>query len=264
MPNRKEVTVSELRLDAVSKSFGGLHAVSNIDLVAPQGSITGLIGPNGAGKTTIINLITGTLRISSGRVFLDDVELTTAEPDVIARRGVSRTFQNIRLLPEASVLDNVIIGFHRHERSSVVAGLLGLPSSLRETRALRQRGMEILKRFRIERFADAAAGSLAYGHQRRVEMARAVAAQPRILLLDEPVAGMNDVEADELGDLYEELAASGIGLLMIEHNVRFVTRMCTRIYAMASGKMIAAGPPGEVLKDPNVITAYLGDRYAKG
>lgn len=256
--------MSDLRLEGVSKSFGGLQAVSNITLTCPPGKITGLIGPNGAGKTTVINLITGTLRISAGRILMGPQDLTTAEPDEIARHGVSRTFQNIRLLAEASVLDNVMIGFHRHERASILASMLSTGAAARETREFRDRSIELLRRFRIERFAEAPAGSLAYGHQRRVEMARAVAAQPKILLLDEPVAGMNDVEAAELGDLYEALAASGIGLLMIEHNVRFVTRMCQHVYVMASGKMIAEGEPRLAMQDPKVVAAYLGDKYAKG
>lgn len=256
--------MSDLRLEGVSKSFGGLQAVSGVTLASPPGKITGLIGPNGAGKTTVINLITGTLRISAGRILMGAQDLTTAEPDQIARHGVSRTFQNIRLLADASVIDNVMIGFHRHERASILAGMLGAGAAVRETREFRDRSMELLRRFRIERFAEAPAGSLAYGHQRRVEMARAVAAQPKILLLDEPVAGMNDVEAAELGDLYEELAASGIGLLMIEHNVRFVTRMCQHVYVMATGKMIAEGEPHQVMQDPKVVAAYLGDNHVKG
>ncbi len=256
--------MSALRLEGVSKSFGGLRAVSDITLSTPAGRITGLIGPNGAGKTTIINLITGTLSLTDGRVCLGDSDLTTAEPDAIARQGISRTFQNIRLLAEATVLDNVMIGFHRHEKASFVSGLLGLGAARRETADIRAKSAELLQRFGLLRYADMPAGNLSYGHQRRVEMARAVATDPKILLLDEPVAGMNDVEAGELGDLYQELAASGIGLLMIEHNVRFVTRMCEHVYVMASGRMISEGRPGAVMQDPKVVAAYLGDKHAQG
>jgi branched-chain amino acid transport system ATP-binding protein len=252
--------VSALQLESVTKSFGGVHAVSNVTMRVPRGQITGLIGPNGAGKSTIINLITGTLKLTSGQILLDGTDIAQEEPDRVARRGISRTFQNIRLLPEATVLENVMIGFHRHEKASILAGLIGLPSSRRETDDIRSRSMALLERFRLERYASTLAGSLSYGHQRRVEMARAVASDPMILLLDEPVAGMNDVEADELGDIFEELSAGNIGLILVEHNIRFVTRMCKHIYVVASGSLIAEGPPRDVMRDERVVVAYLGKK----
>jgi branched-chain amino acid transport system ATP-binding protein len=249
-----------LRLEGVTKSFGGVHAVSDLSMTAPCGQITGLIGPNGAGKSTVVNLITGTLKLTSGRILLGEADVAHEEPDVIARRGISRTFQNIRLLPEASVLENVMIGFHRHERASIVAGLLGLAASRRETEAIRSKSMALLERFGLGRYASMLAGGLSYGHQRRVEMARAVASEPVILLLDEPVAGMNDVEADELGDIFDELADTNIGLVLIEHNVRFVSRMCRDVYVLASGSLISHGEPGDVLRDEVVVSAYLGKK----
>ncbi|MDO8776544.1 MAG: ABC transporter ATP-binding protein [Burkholderiaceae bacterium] len=252
--------MSALVLENVTRSFGGVHAVSDVSLRAPRGSITGLIGPNGAGKTTLINLITGTLGLSSGRITLDDADLGAQEPDIVARRGVSRTFQNIRLLPEASVLENVMIGFHRHERVSILAGLLGLPASRRETAQILEKSMALLERFHIKRFASMPAGALSYGHQRRVEMARAVASDPAILLLDEPVAGMNDVEANELGDIFEELARGNMGLILIEHNIRFVTRMAKHVYVLASGRLICEGSPQAVMHDEKVVVAYLGKK----
>ncbi len=252
--------MSALVLENVTRSFGGVHAVAGVSLQAPRGRITGLIGPNGAGKTTLINLITGTLGLSSGRITLADQDLGTQEPHVVARNGVSRTFQNIRLLPEATVLENVMIGFHRHERVSILAGLLGLPASRRETAQIMEKSMALLERFHIKRFAAMPAGALAYGHQRRVEMARAVASDPAILLLDEPVAGMNDVEANELGDIFEELARGNMGLILIEHNIRFVTRMAQHVYVLASGRMISEGTPQEVMRDEKVVVAYLGKK----
>lgn len=252
--------MAALVLNNVSKRFGGLLAVSDVNLEVPPGRITGLIGPNGAGKTTVVNMITGLLKLTTGNIRLGDRDITTAEAHEVAFAGVSRTFQNIRLLPEATVLENVVIGFHVHVKSSLFAQLLGLPSSLRESPKLFERGLQLLERFGMTRFADHPAGGLAYGHQRRVEMMRAVATDPQILLLDEPVAGMNDVEAAELGTVFNELAASGIGLLLIEHNIRFVNQLCQKVYVLDSGAMIAQGTPQEIMHNPAVIAAYLGGK----
>jgi branched-chain amino acid transport system ATP-binding protein len=249
-----------LVLENVSKRFGGLSAVSGVSMAVPPGRITGLIGPNGAGKTTVVNMITGLLKLTTGSIKLGERDITTAEAHEVALAGVSRTFQNIRLLPEATVLENVVIGFHGHVKSSLFAQLVGLPSSLRETPLLFERGRQLLERFGMSRFADHPAGGLAYGHQRRVEMMRAVASSPQILLLDEPVAGMNDVEATELGDVFIELAASGIGLLLIEHNIRFVNQLCQQVYVLDSGSLIASGTPQEVMHNPAVVAAYLGGK----
>ncbi len=247
-----------LVLSNVSKRFGGLLAVSDVNMEVPPGRITGLIGPNGAGKTTVVNMITGLLKLTTGSVKLGDHDITTAEAHEVAFAGVSRTFQNIRLLPEATVLENVVIGFHVHVKSSLFAQLVGLPSSVRESPQLFERGRQLLERFGMSRFADHPAGGLAYGHQRRVEMMRAVATNPKILLLDEPVAGMNDVEATELGQVFKELTASGIGLLLIEHNIRFVNQLCEQVYVLDSGAMIASGTPQQVMHNPAVVAAYLG------
>ena len=247
-----------LVLENVSKRFGGLLAVSDVSLEVPSGRITGLIGPNGAGKTTVVNMITGLLKLSTGSIKLDGHDISSAEAHEVARAGVSRTFQNIRLLPEATVLENVVIGFHVRVKTTLMAQMLGLPSSLKETPRLFDEARALLERFGMARYADHPAGGLAYGHQRRVEMMRAVAAQPKVLLLDEPVAGMNDVEATELGEVFTELANSGIALLLIEHNIRFVNQLCAQVYVLDSGSMIASGPPEKVMHDPAVIAAYLG------
>ena len=247
-----------LHLEAVSKHFGGLKAVDDITMEVRPGEITGLIGPNGAGKSTVVNMISGVLALTHGDIRLGDASIATDRADIVARKGVSRTFQNIRLLPEASVLENVLIGFHRRERAGIMASLLGLPAALRENRAFRDQAQDLLKRFRLEEYADLEAGNLAYGHQRRVEMARAIASEPDIVLLDEPVAGMNDVESEELAIIFRELAESGMGLLLIEHNVGFVTRLCKQVYVLDSGRMIASGDPHTVTRDPKVVAAYIG------
>ncbi len=247
-----------LELRNVSKHFGGVKAITDVNLQVPSGRITGLIGPNGAGKSTVVNLITGMFALTGGTILLDGTPIEKDGPDVVVRRGIARTFQNIRLLAEASVLANVMIGFHRLETVPVWSELLSLPASRRQTRQLEERGRALLDRFGIGRFADYPAGALAYGHQRRIEMARAVASDPAILLLDEPVAGMNDVEAAELGEVFRDLAASGMGLLLIEHNVRFVTTMCEEVNVLDTGKIIASGSAQEVMRSPVVIDAYLG------
>ncbi|PTX04785.1 ABC transporter ATP-binding protein [Pararhodobacter aggregans] len=251
-----------LILDNLSKRFGGVVASENVNITVPKGKITGLIGPNGAGKTTIVNMITGMLAVSGGTIRVDDTDITRAPADQICRAGLARTFQNIRILPENSVLDNILIGFHRHERCSTLSALLGLPASRRETAAMRARAEALLERFGMRHLAEYPAGGLSYGHQRRVEMMRALASEPEYILLDEPIAGMNDVESDALAVLFRDLADSGIGILLIEHNLRFVTRLCQHIYVLDGGRLIAEGAPEAVLSDPAVLTAYVGGEHA--
>ncbi len=250
--------MTSLSIDGVSKQFGGVAAVSGLSMtIAPRG-VTGLIGPNGAGKTTVVNLITGMLKVSAGTIRLRERDITEDSPQAIARAGVSRTFQNIRLLRDASVLDNVAVGFHLHEKTSLAANLFGFPAVWREKKSFYDQAAALLRRFDMAKYADYPAGSLSYGHQRRVEMMRALAMSPSILLLDEPVAGMNDVEADELGAIFRQLADEGLGILLIEHNMRFVMSLCDVVYVIAFGKLIAHGTAAEVSSQPAVIDAYLG------
>ncbi len=251
--------MTALAIKNVSKHFGGVAAVADVMMDIPPGKITGLIGPNGAGKTTLINLITGVLTVSSGSIYFGANDITEAPAHMVARAGISRTFQNIRLLAEASVIDNVMIGFYSREKTSTLQSLLGLPFARRETRDLRARALEMLGRFGMSDVAEHEAGGLAYGHQRRVEIMRALAAEPNLILLDEPVAGMNDVEAGELGQIFRGLARDGMGVLLIEHNVRFVTNLCDFVYVLDSGRMIASGTPEQIVNDPAVIAAYLGN-----
>lgn len=251
--------MSLLALTAVTKRFGGVEAVSELTLNAESGAITGLIGPNGAGKSTIINLITGMLKVSSGSIQMRGTDLTRLAPNAIATAGIARTFQNIRLLHEASVIDNVVIGFHRNESTSIVSNLLGLPSAVREKKLLYQQAGAMLADFSMQDLCLRPAGSLSYGHQRRLEIVRALASSPDLLLLDEPVAGMNDVEAQALGEILQRLAQRGIAILLVEHNIPFVTALCETLYVVNAGKVIAAGDPEAVCADPQVITAYLGE-----
>lgn len=247
-----------LSLEGVERRFGGLRAVSNVSFAAETGRITGLIGPNGAGKTTVINLITGLLRLSAGRVVFDGADIGAAPPHAVARAGIARTFQNIRLLPEQSVLDNVAAGFHRHEAGSAMAALFGLSSARAARRRTLDGAAELLSRFGMTSYAAHPAGTLAYGHQRRVEIMRALATGPRLLLLDEPVAGMNDVEAEGLGQVFRRLAEEGMSILLVEHNMRFVCGACDVVHVLDAGSLIASGPPAAVVADPAVIEAYLG------
>ena len=247
-----------LELQELARHRGGLPAVDGVSLQVPAGQITGLIGPNGAGKTTVVNLITGLLHLTSGRVLLDGRDVSKSEAPELARAGVARTFQNIRLVPDASVLENVMAGFHRHEKAGLWANLLGLPAARAEARQLKERALQLLERFDMAELAEHRAGGLSYGHQRRIEMMRALATNPRVLLLDEPVAGMNDAEAESLAGIFRKVADGGVAVLLIEHNMRFVMSLCSQLYVLASGRLIAQGQPEAVGRDPRVVEAYLG------
>jgi len=251
--------MTALHLNHVSKRFGGVEAVADLSLNFERERITGLIGPNGAGKTTVVNIITGLVRPSAGTVMLGDRALDDLAPHAIARLGISRTFQTVRLLPDESVLDNVIVGFHRHERTGLWANTVGLPAIWRERHEFRAQAQALLERFGLRAVAARPAGALAYGHRRLVEMARALAMAPDFLLLDEPAAGMNDVEGESLGRIIRSLADEGIGIVLIEHNMRFVMAACDHIYVIDSGHLIAEGSADAVRTDPAVIRAYLGE-----
>jgi branched-chain amino acid transport system ATP-binding protein len=250
--------VTALRLEHVCKSFGGIEAVADLSITFERNCVTGLIGPNGAGKTTVINMITGLQQPSAGAIRLGDRSLADVAPHVIARLGVARTFQNVRLLSEATVLDNIVVGFHRHQRTSLLANTVGMPAVWRERRDFRSRAHALLDRFGLVEAAGRPASSLSYGHRRLVEVMRALAMAPDFLLLDEPAAGMNDVESHNLGVIIRNLAAEGIGVLLIEHNMRFVMEVCDLIYVIDSGHLIAQGTAETVRADPAVIRAYLG------
>ena len=250
--------MARLDLESVSRRFAGVEAVKNLGMTVASGRVTGLIGPNGAGKTTVVNLITGLLKLSGGRIRLDDRDIGALQPHEIAKLGVARTFQNIRLLKEATVLDNIVVGFHLRDRSSFAAQALGLPSERRTRAALAEQARQLLSEFGMVQYAPCLAGELSYGHQRRVEIMRALALEPGVLLLDEPVCGMNDMEAAELGALFRRFAERGIAVLVIEHNMQLMMTLCDELYVLDSGELIAHGTPDQVRIDPRVVEAYLG------
>jgi len=250
--------MAALSLAGVSRRFGGVQAVRDLSMTVEPGRITGLIGPNGAGKTTVVNLITGLLKLTAGSISLDGRDIHELPPHQVARLGIARTFQNIRLLKEASVLDNIVAGCRQEETVPLYAQVLGLPAMRRARAASIARARVLMTELGMNEYADHLAGELSYGHQRRVEIMRALALDPTVLLLDEPVAGMNDTEGEELGRIFRKLATRGIAILLIEHNMRFVMALCDEIYVVATGELIDHGAPESVRANPRVIEAYLG------
>ena len=246
--------------DGVIKSFGGLTAVAGFDLALPVGGLVGLIGPNGAGKTTVFNLMTGVYAPTAGTVSLGGRRLDGLDPARIARAGVARTFQNIRLFAGLSVLDNVTAALAQPAGRGLWATLLRTPAYARRRREAEAEGLRLLATLNLADKADLPAASLPYGDQRRLEIARALATRPKILLLDEPAAGMNPQEKIVLMDLIRSVRdAFGVGILVIEHDMKLVMGICERVTVLDHGETIAVGTPGEVQNDPTVIAAYLGD-----
>lgn len=247
-----------LTLTHVSRSFGGLQALHNVDLSVPEGRIVGLIGPNGAGKTTLINLISGLDHPTSGQIILRDHDITRSAPHRIARLGIARTYQNIRLFGEMTALDNLLIAQHTQGIATAVESLFFAPRYRGEERRLRDHAHALLTRFGLESSTDALAANLPYGDQRRLEMARALATAPRLLLLDEPTAGMNPVETQLLGEQILRLRDEGLAVLVIEHDMALIHQVCDEIYVLNFGQIIAHGTPDAVRQNPDVIAAYLG------
>ncbi len=247
-----------LELSGVGKRFGGLAALSDVSLHIERGEIYGLIGPNGAGKTTLFNVITGLYQLDEGSFMFDGVAYERCKPHALAGAGIARTFQNIRLFANMSALENVMVGRHVRTGASVFGALLRNRATREEERAIEQHAKELLRYVGIERPSQTLAKHLSYGEQRRLEIARALATGPKLLALDEPAAGMNATETENLKALLQTIRASGVTVLLIEHDVKLILGLCDRVAVLDYGKKIAEGIPEEVRANPAVIAAYLG------
>lgn len=249
-----------LEVKSISISFGGLRAVDNLNLTIEKGQLYGLIGPNGAGKTTVFNLLTGVYKPTTGTFYLNGENLTGKSPIEINKKGIARTFQNIRLFKDMSVLDNVKAGLHNQKKYSTITGVFRLPRYFKEEKQMNEEAMNLLHVFGIDDSAETLAANLPYGKQRKLEIARALATNPKLLLLDEPAAGMNPNETAELMDTIRFVRDEfDMTILLIEHDMRLVAGICEELTVLNFGTELAQGKTSDVLNDPKVITAYLGE-----
>lgn len=250
--------MSLLAVKGLGIGFGGIRAVDDVTFSTEPGKIFSIIGPNGAGKTTLFNLISGVYRTESGSVTLLGEEVTRLSPEALAARGMARTFQNLQVFFRMSALDNVMVGAHVHEKPRGFSHLLGLPATARENRRTRDEAMALLTRLRLADVAERTAGNLSYGQLKRLEIARALASRPKILLLDEPAAGCNPTETAEIDEIIVEVAKSGVGILLVEHDMKLVMGVSDRVLVLTQGRVLIEGTPAKVANSPAVIEAYLG------
>jgi len=248
-----------LTVDGVRKEFGGLLAVSDLDFTIPVGSIVSLIGPNGAGKTTFFNMLTGVYKPTSGQIVFDGTDVTGKPPHAITKLGIGRTFQNIRLFPQMTALENVLVGMHSRLKGGILGSIFGTPRVRREEHEAHEKGRALLRYAGLGRVDDELAENLSYGDQRRLELARALATEPKLLLLDEPTAGMNPQETAAFTDFLAKLRTERpITILLIEHDMKVVMGISERVTVLDYGEKIAEGTPGEIQRNERVIEAYLG------
>lgn len=247
-----------LEVKNITKSFGGITALKNISFSIQQGEIYGLIGPNGAGKTTMFNCITNLVEPTSGEIFFNGEKITGLKPYKITEKGICRTYQNIRLFPKLTALQNVMVGGHSRVNSGVFRSVLRVKSQKKEEQRLKEKAEELLALVGLEQWKDQFAENLAYGQQRRLEIARALASNPTLLLLDEPAAGMNETETESLFELIKTIQSMGVTVLIIEHDMSLVMRLCDRITVLNFGEKLAEGKPEEIQNNETVIEAYLG------
>jgi branched-chain amino acid transport system ATP-binding protein len=250
--------VSALAVEDVAISFGGVAAVAGVSFTVAPGEIFAIIGPNGAGKTTLFNLIAGNYRPSHGRVTLGSDDVTGLTPHLLARRGLSRTFQNLQVFFRMTAAENVMVGRHLHERRALLPHLFALPSALRQNKETRQNAEELLAFVGLLALADQPAGNMPYGALKRLEIARALATEPKVLLLDEPAAGCNAVETAEIDAVISRIAASGVTVVLVEHDMKLVMKISSRIHVLDQGRTLAQGTAAQVRANPDVVKIYLG------
>ncbi|HEX5863837.1 MAG TPA: ABC transporter ATP-binding protein [Casimicrobiaceae bacterium] len=250
--------MSALRVERLSKEFGGVRAIDDLSWQLHPGTIHSIIGPNGAGKTTLLNLLTGVYAPSAGRIIFDERDLTGAPPHKFAAAGIGRTFQNLQIFFNMTALENVMTGRHLRERCGLLAALLHAPRLARAERECRERALQLLRFLGLEDYARISAAAMPYGALKRLEIARALAGEPSMLLLDEPAAGLNPTEAQEIDALIKRLAAAGTTVVLVEHNMRLVMGVSDHILVLDYGRRLSEGTAAEVRADPSVIEAYLG------